>query len=227
MKELIIGAMEEEIIYLTTCFPFKKIGKINSNSLYLLEVNDKLIYLLNSGIGKVNATITLSMFLNNYVVDHILSIGTSGSLDNDLQIGDFVNGVKLSYHDVDLTDFGYELGKLPKNEKYFKTTQNIKFLEVLKYFKQIQNIQDGLILTGDQFISVVSKRLIKEKFPEALVVEMESTAMVHTAQAFEVEIDVLRVVSDSFTQEASIEFKQFLKSVCLTYQKLLQIMLEV
>ncbi len=222
MKTLIIGAMVEEIDYLSKKFAFKKIDQINSNDLY--KFNN--IYLLNSGIGKVNAAISLSMFLNKYSVDNIISIGTSGSLNNDIEIGEIVNGTKLAYHDVDVTHFGHPVGKLPHNDLYFKTSNSNFFKEVLDEYKNKVKIHDGLIVTGDQFSDAKKKDFIKKNFDNPLAIEMESTAMVHTANAYGVDINVLRVVSDKAGEEAPEEFSKFLNKVCLKYEDLINIIIE-
>lgn len=225
MNILIIGAMEEEIEYLVNNFEFKEIDQINKFTLYSLEQGNKVIYLLNSGIGKVNATLTLSMFLNTYKVEHILSIGTSGALSDDVEIGEIVNATELAYHDVDVSAFGYKIGKLPNNEKYFITSTNEFYKSILEKFTNYVTIHDGLIVTGDQFASLNHKKEIKNNFPKALAVEMESTAMVHTAMAFGININVLRVISDKASEDANIEFDKFLKEVCEKYKELLNIIL--
>ncbi len=223
MKILIIGAMVEEIEYLVESFDFEEIDTINSKKLY--KLHDLDIYLLNSGIGKVTSSISLSMFLNTYDVDQIISIGSSGSFSINVKIGDMVCARDLAYHDVDLSYFGYEFGKLPDYERFFKTSSSPFFEQVLSRYKKSIRIHEGLIVTGDQFVSVKQRNKISVYFPDALAVEMESCAMVHTANAYDVNINVLRVISDNAADDAVVEFDKFLKNVCIQYEELLNIII--
>ncbi len=224
MKILIIGAMVEEVEYLVGNFDFETIDTINFKKLYKLKDLD--IYLLNSGIGKVTSSISLSMFLNKYNIDQIISIGSSGSLNINVKIGDIVCARALAYHDVDISYFGYEIGQLPDYERFFKTSTSSFFEKILSRYKKSIRVHEGLIVTGDQFVSVKQRNKVSVDFPEALAVEMESCAMVHTANTYDININVLRVISDNAADGAEVEFDKFLKNVCIQYEKLLNIIID-
>lgn len=229
MKILIMSAMVEEIDYLVTGFSLNPIDKINGNDLYKIEGTENTIYILNCGIGKVNSSITTSMFITKYPVDKIISIGTSGSLTSQTSIGDFVVGERLAYHDVDVTAFGYETGQLPQMDKYFATSTDSFWTELIAKFQQ----QDGVtlhfgdIVTGDQFINSSSKKqFINDNFQQALCAEMESTAIVHTAISFNIDCYVLRSISDEAENEADMTFDQYLSNVCKLYKTFVELLVK-
>lgn len=228
MNILILSAMEEEIDYLVASYELKAIDQINNNSLYRIERPNKNVYILNSSIGKVNSSITTSMVLNKYKIDKLISIGTSGALTDKTKIGDFVNGERLAYHDVDVTAFGYEIGQLPQMNKYFETTKDEFWTNLMNQFTKDNsiNLHSGDIITGDEFInSLERKQFINTHFENGLCAEMESTAIIHTALAYGVDCYALRSISDNADGHADISFDKYLSKVCENYKHFVDLLL--
>lgn len=229
MNILILSAMEEEIDYLVKSYDLHPIDTINNNSLYCLQNNDHSIYFLNSSIGKVNSAITTSMVLNKYDMDKLISIGTSGALTPKTNIGDFVNGQHLAYHDVDVTAFGYKIGQLPQMSKYFSTTKDEFWSKLMTQFAAIDgiNLHSGDIISGDMFVNNNKrKQFINTNFENGLCVEMESTAIVHTALAYGIDCYTLRSISDNADGHADVSFDQYLSTVCEQYKKFVDLLLQ-
>lgn len=228
MNILILSAMTEEIDYLVKSFNLQSIDKVNGNELYELKQGNMTIYILNSSIGKVNSTITTSMVLNKYPIDKLVSIGTSGALTNSTNIGDFVLGKRLAYHDVDVTGFGYEIGQLPQMDKYFQTTNDQFINNVLTKFKENidTKLHTGDIVTADKFVcNKEDKEFINKHFEKALCCEMESTAIIHTAISYGIDCYAIRSISDNADSEADVSFDEYLFKVCEQYKKLVDIIL--
>lgn len=229
MNILILSAMEEEINYLVSSYQLAAIDTINNNSLYVIEAGEKKIYILNSSIGKVNSTITTSMVLNKYSIDKLISIGTSGALTAKTAIGDFVSGERLAYHDVDVTAFGYKIGQLPQMNKYFETTDDQFWKQLMTEFAAQAEItlHTGDIVTGDQFINSSSrKEFINNNFENGLCVEMESTAIIHTAISYGVDCYALRSISDNADGHADVSFDEYLTAVCENYKKFVDLLIK-
>ena len=74
------------------------------------------------------------------------------------------------------------------------------------------NVVEGLIGTGDQFISdeLVLKKISK-KIPNIFAVEMEGAAFAQVAIQEDYQWVILRVISDSANNSAEEEFTQFLE----------------
>lgn len=228
MNILILSAMEEEIDYLVSSYELQPIDTINKNSLYCIENNSNKIYILNSSIGKVNAAITTSIVLSKYKFDKLISIGTSGALTCKTNIGDFINGKRLAYHDVDVTAFGYEIGQLPQMNIYFETTQDKFWTDTISKFKALPeiNLHQGDIITGDQFINNTErKEFINKHFENGLCVEMESASIIQTAIAFGIDCYALRSISDQADGEADVSFDEYLSKVCINYKHFVDILL--
>ena len=72
-------------------------------------------------------------------------------------------------------------------------------------------IHKGLIVTGDSFIADSDKiNYIIEKFPETLVTEMEGAAVAQTCYQFNVPVVVIRALSDTSDEKASVSFEEFI-----------------
>ncbi len=228
MNILILSAMVEEIDYLVTNYGLQPIDTINGQSLYATSNAGTTVYILNSGIGKVNSSITTSIVLSKYQIDKLISIGTSGALTNQTAIGDFVVGKRLAYHDVDVTAFGYEIGQVPQMDKYFTTTDDQYWTNLINKFKAIPevNVHYGDIITGDQFINNHDKKVfINQNFEQGLCVEMESTAIIHAATSLGIDCYALRSISDNADSEADVSFDKYLEQVCELYKKFVDLIL--
>ncbi len=219
-KILILGAMEEEIKFIKDNNKLEQIDIINRFPLYKKENNKNIVYLLNSGIGKVNGAMSLTEFIIKYDVDHIINIGTCGCLLKEIEIGSIINATELAYHDVDISAAGRPIGELPNENRFFKTSTNKYANKINDDFLKDVITRKGLILTGDQFSSKDKREYILKHFPNALGLEMESAAMVHCANAYKKEITVLRVVSDFASDTAHDEFLDNLNKVCEVYNDL-------
>ena len=142
-----------------------------------------------SGIGKVNAALTAMTLIKHYQVDLILNIGISGGLDASLEIGDFVLGRDIVYHDVWCGE-GNEYGQVQDMPLYYHS--DAALVAKLPQFKQ------GLLCCGDRFVSESSElNAIKNKFPQALAVDMESAAIAQTCWLHQIPFLCIRQISDT------------------------------
>ena len=65
--------------------------------------------LIITGIGKTNAAMRITEFLSNHDVDYIVNIGFAGG-NIAYEVNDIVIVEKATYHDFDLSLFGYKKG---------------------------------------------------------------------------------------------------------------------
>ncbi len=212
MKIAIVSAMEEEIKYTKEKFSANKIDNLNGQDVMIYEGGKNTFYFLNSGIGKVNASITTTLLITKYAPDLIISIGTSGGVNSNLKIGDIVVGDKLAFHDVDVEAFGYEFGQYP-GEKPYLEIDNISYITDLLSNIGL-NYHTGTILTGDQFISSKEKSIeLENKFSNVYAIEMESSAILMTSNKLDTKCYVIRTISDLAHSESTVEFDQYLDIV--------------
>jgi adenosylhomocysteine nucleosidase len=154
------------------------------------------ICLVKSGIGKVNAAIATMQLVHDFQPDLVINSGVAGGIDTCLQVADLVIGTQTCYHDFfagDVSDHLKELGF----EQFIQADA-----AALQAVKQVaagrEDVKFGLGCTGDQFITTKEELFqIKNKYPEALFVDMESNAIAHVCAKRNVPFISLRIISDT------------------------------
>lgn len=213
MKKIaIIAAMDQELAAIK-----EKFNKIEENSLkdlpyYTGELNGKEYLLIKSGIGKVNAARVTQMLIDKFDIEYIINVGTAGSLNDSLEIGDIVIGENLVQHDFDTTAFGDEKGYITGTGKIFKSSKELieKYQKSITENKQEYNIIIGTIASGDIFCTEKwMKEKIHAKF-NADCVEMEGAAIAQICTLNKVPFIVIRSISDKPNGENQIDFNKFI-----------------
>lgn len=203
----IIGAMDEEITIIASEMIDLKEYDINNIKFYKGTIYDIDIVLVKSGIGMVNAAITTTLLFKEFGVDKILFSGVAGSLNRNINIGDIVIADSLVEYLFDATEFGYEIGTIPRMDtSVFKSD---RLLNKIKNILKNDNIYYGKILSGDKFVSNLSE---KEKLGvtfNALAVDMESASVAHCAHVLGIEFAIIRSISDSLNSSSVMEYTEF------------------
>ena len=210
MKIGIIGAMEPEVKALRESLEHP-LSWEQSGALFISgSLGNHEVIVVQSGIGKVLASITTSVLIQQYKVNMVINTGTAGGIGAGLVIGDLVIADNVAYFDVDATTFGYKIGQVPGMPLYFESSTYLKseMLEASKKMNQTAHV--GLIVSGDTFVSSPSKIYeIKAAFPDALAVEMEGAAIGHTAAQFGIPFLIVRAISDTADSEATETHEEF------------------
>ena len=210
----IIAAMQEEM---------KEIKKIMQNienkEIYELNffkgtINDKNVVLVEAGVGKVNAARVTQILIDNFKVEGIINVGSAGSCNDELEIGDIVIGKKLVQHDFDITAFGHDKGYITGVGDYISSDSQL--IEKIK--NSINNISNeeykikvGIIASGDIFCTAVEmKDKIYAKF-NADCVEMEGAAIAQVCYLDKIPFIIIRSISDSPNGKNAIVFDEFVK----------------
>lgn len=211
MKIAIVGAMAQEVEILTALLHNKRTQQVAHCTIYEGEIAGKQVAILQSGIGKVAAAIGTTALLQLTQPDLVINTGSAGGIACKLKVGDIVISTETCYHDADVTAFGYAKGQLPNCPPSFPSDPKLIVLAESCATAQGQNVQKGLICSGDSFIHG-GKALtqIKQDFPNAIAVEMEAAAIAQVCYAFKCPFVVIRSISDNGNGEASISFEEFL-----------------
>lgn len=203
----IIGAMDEEISVISSEIKNLTVYDINNMKFYKGKIYDKDIVLVKSGIGMVNASITTTLLFKEFGVDKILFSGVAGSLNRNVNVGDVVIGDSLLEYLFDATEFGYEIGTIPRMDTSIFRSDIL--LNKIKNILKNDNIYYGKILSGDKFVSNLSeKEKLGEKF-NALAVDMESASVAHCAHVLGIEFAIIRSISDSLNSSSVMEYTEF------------------
>lgn len=203
----IIGAMDEEITIIASEIIDLKEYDINNIKFYKGKIYDKDIVLVKSGIGMVNASITITLLFKEFGVDKILFSGVAGSLNRNVNVGDIVIADSLVEYLFDATEFGYDIGTIPRMDTSIFRSDIL--LNKIKNILKNDNIYYGKILSGDKFVSNLSeKEKLGEKF-NALAVDMESASVAHCAHVLGIEFAIIRSISDSLNSSSVMEYTKF------------------
>lgn len=209
MKKIcIIAAISEE---------FDAIEQIMNNKeqklIYEIEIiegiiNNKECILAKSGVGKVNATRTTQILIDNYDIEYVINVGSAGGLKQDLNIGDIIIGTKIVQHDFNITAFGHKRGYISNVGDVLLADE-----ELIKKAKiAMQNIksQEGIIATGDIFVTKIKmKESIVNEF-DADCVEMEGAAIAQVCTLDKIPFIIIRSISDIPNGNNNITFKEFI-----------------
>ena len=182
----------EEIIYLGIKF-------------YKGKINNKNVILTSCGIGKVNSAILTQIMIGKFDIYCIIHTGIAGSMDNNVKHTDVVVAHSLTYYDVRKE----QMKNCFPYQEIFYTDERLTKLLLDSVEK---NAKKGLIITGDDFICEDNKKeKLKEKYKEALCVDMESCSIVNTAFINNIPIGVIRCISDLANSSSNLDYKKFEK----------------
>ena len=185
--------MSKEIELLKNIVKDIKNEEIEGQSFYSGKIGDKIIYLAQCGIGKVNSALSAYKLIKALNPDLVINSGVAGGAA--APIGSILIADKVAYHDVWCgpgTVYGQIQG-LP----LFLETDN-KFLEASEKIDVPFKIYRGLICSGDKFISTKEEiDFIKSRFPDVKAVDMESASIGHTCYLTKTPFAIIRVVSDT------------------------------
>lgn len=211
MKIAIIGAMKEELKYFFNALENKEETTL-PNSLKLTKgtLFEHEIFVIQSGIGKVNAAINTAQLLTLFPMDLVINIGSAGGIKESMEIGDIVIANQTMYHDVDVCGFGYQYGQVPGMPTTYPIAK-----EHIALCERIANeinlpVHIGMIVSGDQFVEDGIQNMQDKKIDDVYAIEMEATAIAHTAHLFDTPAVIIRSISDVANKDSTTTFSDFL-----------------
>ena len=213
MTIAIIGAMEQEVAILKDNIENLETTTIANYEYYSGELNSQKVVLVQSGIGKVAATVATALLINNFKPDYVINTGSAGGFDPELKVGDIAIGNELVHHDVDVTAFNYEFGQVPNMPPRFVADEKL-VEDVTQLIGEMTDItcKVGLIATGDSFMCDPQRiEATRQQFPDMLAVEMEGAAIAQTCHQMNTPFLVIRSLSDIAGQESPMSFDQYLE----------------
>ena len=235
----ILGAMSQEIDEVKALLTEKTIVKIANREFVVGKLNNVRCVVAFSKWGKVAATITATLLVQEFGVTDLFFIGTAGALADGLKVGDIVVARRLVQHDLDARPIisRFELPLL--NRIYVSTDWHLTELagravsnllergvehivgeEAVEEFHLAPKLYYGDIASGDQFINSDEKRQeILGLLPEVLCVEMEGAAVAQVCLEFGIPFTVIRTISDTADHNARVDFGKFIVEVANAYSR--------
>lgn len=202
----IITAEEKELLEITKIMNKKKEKNIYEKTFYTGVIDGVKVVCVKSNVGKVNSSRVCQMLIDNFDIKLVINVGTAGSVDNRLNIGDVVVADKLYQYDFDVTPFGRKRGEIENIGEFVKVDDSL-----LDLFKDT-NVYIGSIASGDKFVTErEEKDNIRETFG-VMCVEMEGTSIAQVCFLDKIPFLVIRSITDKLDGTSKIEFEEFLES---------------
>lgn len=162
------------------------------------------VSLSRCGIGKVNAAVGATAIIEKDRPDAIISTGVAGSLTESLKPLDVVVSERIAYHDVWCGE-GVEWGQVQGFPKFFQTDEEL-YSKAMSLKVDGVTIKGGLQISGDRFITSKDLPILKEMYPDAISVDMESGALAQTCYRYGIPFISFRVISDSSDESSYADF---------------------
>ncbi len=235
----ILGAMAQEIDEVKALLTEKTIVRIANREFVVGKIGHVRCVVAFSKWGKVAATITATLLVQEFAVTDLIFIGTAGALAEGLKVGDIVVSKRLVQHDLDARPMisRFELPLL--NRVYVESDPELTALagravsnllergvasmvgeEAVKEFGLAPKLYFGDIASGDQFINDDEKRKeILALLPDIQCVEMEGAAVAQVCLEFNLPFTVIRTISDTADHNARVDFNKFIVEVANAYSR--------
>lgn len=226
----IMTAMEEEFRLIANAFGATQSRVVGPRTFHAGRCKDLDVTLVTARIGKVAAAVTTSVLIHECKVDAIVVVGVAGAAASTVGIGDIVVADRLVQHDIDLKGvMGYERFDIPLlNVREMPCCTELvsladeaaqRAIRSEAYRTGIAGFGDrapqrhvGMIGSGDQFIcDPDEKNGLLRALPSLMCVEMEGAAVAQVCVEHGVPFVVSRIISDSASQEAPVDFGAFVR----------------
>ena len=231
--------MAQEIDEVKALLTDKTVVKIANREFVVGKIGNVRCVVAFSKWGKVAATITATLLIQEFGVTDLFFIGTAGALADKLKVGDIVVSKRLVQHDLDARPMisRFELPLLNRiyvnsdpeltelagkaiNRLINKGVENMVGNDAVKEFNLAPTLHFGDIASGDQFINSDEKRNeILSLLPDVMCVEMEGAAVAQVCLEFSIPFTVIRTISDSADHNARVDFNKFIVEVANAYSR--------
>lgn len=215
MKKIgIIAAMQEEMLAIKEIM--ENIFEKQIYELVFVEgkINGKDCVLVQCGVGKVNSSRVAQILIDKFDIEYIINVGSAGTANIELNIGDIVIGKNLVQHDFDITAFGHKKGYISNVGEFIESD-----MYLIEKMEKVTNeitekdykIKIGTIASGDIFCTEnTMKEKINKKF-SADAIEMEGAAIAQVCYLDRIPFIVVRSISDSPNGNNNITFEKYLE----------------
>ena len=235
----ILGAMAQEIDEVKALLTDKTTVKIANREFVVGKIGNVHCVVAFSKWGKVAATITATLLIQEFGVTDLFFIGTAGALADGLKVGDIVISKRLVQHDLDARPMIHRFELPLLNRVYIDSDAELTALagravtnlinkgvekmvgeEAVRDFNLNPKLYFGDIASGDQFINSDEKRNeILDLLPDIQCVEMEGAAVAQVCLEFGTPLTVIRTISDTADHNARVDFGKFIVEVANAYSR--------
>lgn len=195
MKIGIIAAMSSEREQLSRLLSDLRTESDGQLEYTVGRLGENIMYIMECGIGKVNAAVGAVRMISRLQPDVIISSGVAGGIDAKVGVMEVVASTEVVYHDV-WCGMGNAYGQVQGMPPMFECSEGLCALA--GSLQTETRIHAGLICSGDKFITDRTELdEIKGKFPQGLAVDMESGAIAQVCHIYDVPFISFRIISDT------------------------------
>lgn len=166
------------------------------------------VVLVRSPMGKVNNAATVQILISEFDVRRIISLGPAGAVDKALKPGEAVVASEVYQHDFGaIKPYGFTPGNVPDGSRMGKKGYSLsdKTLRESALKMPFNGKRfEGIVVTGDQFISSGEKKEWLEKSFKADAVDTGAAAIAQVSYANGIPWCIIRVITD----EAGVDARQ-------------------
>ncbi len=225
----IIGAMDVEVNSLKEAADISKKTEIAAMEFCEGTLKNKQVVIVKCGMGKVNAGICANTLINDFDCTKIINTGVAGSLDSQIDIGDFVVSTDAVQHDFNVEYLGFKKGEIPYTGLYAFPADETMRADAVTAVKEAApdvHVFEGRVCSGDQFISTKEQRdKIISDFG-GMCCEMEGAAIAQACYLNKTPFVVIRAISDKPNETGLVDYKEFEAKAAERCAKIVQYMIE-
>ena len=213
------------MVQIIICPSFKKSFFSKAElELYSNAEKGQTIHIVKSGIGPINAAHALSLMIEKYPIDLIILLGLGGSIEEGFGLSDVCIAEYIVQHDAicsydskieQMACGEMHLSLVPNERPDIKISTDKPFCDLIHEHLETEGYQvrRGGILSGSEFnASPKRKKEMRERFPGALMVEMEACSVGYLAKKYSIPFCVVKTVADTLESRPSEEYVDFLDS---------------
>jgi len=224
MSTAILSALAEEQAGLLALLQEAQTTRHAGREFHTGMLHGQSVVLALARIGKVAAATTATALIEHFGAQRIVFTGVAGGLAAAVRIGDVVVGEHFAQHDMDARPLfpRYEVPLYGRT--LFDADESLAAMILVatneamrvagSHFDADNRVHAGLIVSGDQFVHGADAGAgLRERWPDALCVEMECAAVAQVCLDYERPFAAARTISDRADNSAAIDFTRFVNTV--------------
>ena len=207
----VIGALDEEVSSLINKLSDRKTLSVGGVEIHIGKIANRLVAVARSGVGKVFAALCAEAMIITTSPRLIVNTGVGGALAGAFKTADTAIAKRLVQHDMDTSAIGDPKGLVSGiNKIYFDADSRAVQLLMSGASELGIKAYPATVASGDKFIAAKEdKAAIVDTFC-ADVCEMEGAAIAQVAYVNKTPFAVIRAISDSADEGASMDYLEFL-----------------